>query len=283
MPAPAAAENASPPTAPGQIAAGQIAAGQIDCRNLSHWFVKDDGSATQVLDRISLTIEDHRFVSLLGPSGCGKTTLLRAIHGLIVPSKGSVMIGGERVTGPGANRAMVFQEHNLLPWKTAIENVQFGCKLIGIESDESRQRARDAMALMGLTGFENHLPSQLSGGMKQRVGIARALSIRPQILLMDEPFGALDAQTREIMQNELLRLWEADRKTVVFVTHSIDESILLSDSIVVMSTRPGRISAIMDVGLPRPRDDEMRFDPRWASLRKRLWQLLKPEIIEAGQ
>jgi NitT/TauT family transport system ATP-binding protein len=272
MPAADAVENIPPQTTPGKI----------DCRNISHWFVKNDGSTTQVLDRVSLSIDDHRFVSLLGPSGCGKTTLLRAIHGLIMPSQGLVMIGNRRVTGPGANRAMVFQEHNLLPWKTAIENVQFGCKLVGIAADDGRRRARDAMAMMGLEGFENHLPNQLSGGMKQRVGIARALSIRPQILLMDEPFGALDAQTREIMQSELLRLWEADRKTVVFVTYSIDESILLSDTIVVMSTRPGSITATIDVDLPRPRDDEMRSDPRWAALRKRLWRLLKPETIEAN-
>jgi len=273
MPAAATVENVSPPVAPGRI----------DCRDVSHWFLKDDDSAMQILDRISLTIEDHRFVSLLGPSGCGKTTLLRAMQGLIVPLSGSVMIGGDRVTGPGANRAMVFQEHNLLPWKTAIENVQFGCKLVGTASAESRHRARDAMALMGLSEFENHLPSQLSGGMKQRVGIARALSIRPRILLMDEPFGALDAQTREIMQNELLRIWEADRKTVVFVTHSIDESILLSDRIVVMSARPGRVAATIDVELPRPRNDEMRSDPYWAALRRRLWQLLKPGISKVSQ
>jgi NitT/TauT family transport system ATP-binding protein len=177
---------------------------------------------------------------------------------------------------------MVFQENNLLPWKTAMENLTFGCKLVGIPADESRRRARDAMALMGLTDFEHHLPSQLSGGMKQRVGIARALSIRPQTLLMDEPFGALDAQTREVMQSELLRIWEIDRKTVVFVTHSIDEAILLSDQIVVMGTRPGRIKIVIDVDLPRPRNDEMRGDARWVALRKQLWQLLKPEMIEAS-
>jgi NitT/TauT family transport system ATP-binding protein len=252
--------------------------GRIACRNISHWFVSAGGDAVHVLDRVSLTIHEHSFVSLLGPSGCGKTTLLRVIHGLVAPSRGSVTIGDELVTGPGADRAMVFQEHNLLPWKTAMENLTFGCKLVGIPADESRRRARDAMSLMGLTGFEHHLPSQLSGGMKQRVGIARALSIRPQTLLMDEPFGALDAQTREVMQSELLRIWELDRKTVVFVTHSIDEAILLSDRVVVMGTRPGRIKTVIDVDLPRPRDDEMRGDLRWVALRKQLWQLLKPEM-----
>jgi NitT/TauT family transport system ATP-binding protein len=261
-----------------EASAPVLGGGRIECRDISHWFANDRGDAVHVLDRVSLTIDEHSFVSLLGPSGCGKTTLLRVIHGLVMPSRGSVTIGGELVTGPGADRAMVFQEHNLLPWKTAMENLTFGCKLVGIPADESRRRAHDAMALMGLQGFERHLPSQLSGGMKQRVGIARALSIRPQTLLMDEPFGALDAQTREVMQSELLRIWEIDRKTVVFVTHSIDEAILLSDRVVVMGTRPGRIKTVIDVDLPRPRDDEMRGDPRWVKLRKQLWQLLKPEM-----
>lgn len=254
--------------------------GGIECQAVSHWLPREDGGDIQILDRVSLTIAERSFVSLLGPSGCGKTTLLRVIHGLIMPSDGAVVIGGQRVAGPGVNRAMVFQEHNLLPWKTALENLQFGCKLVGIPPEESRRRAMNAMALMGLKGFENYLPSRLSGGMKQRVGIARALSIQPQILLMDEPFGALDAQTREVLQAELLRIWEADRKTVVFVTHSIDEAILLSDQIVVMDAHPGRIKTIIDVDLPRPRDDDMRADPRWVSLRKRLWQLLKPGIVE---
>ena len=261
-----------------EASAPVLGGGRIECRDISHWFANDRGDAVHVLDRVSLTIDEHSFVSLLGPSGCGKTTLLRVIHGLVVPSRGNVTIGGELVTGPGADRAMVFQEHNLLPWKTAMENLTFGCKLVGIPADESRRRAHDAMALMGLQGFERHLPSQLSGGMKQRVGIARARSIRPQTLLMDEPFGALDAQTREVMQSELLRIWEIDRKTVVFVTHSIDEAILLSDRVVVMGTRPGRIKTVIDVDLPRPRDDEMRGDPRWVKLRKQLWQLLKPEM-----
>ncbi len=255
--------------------------GRIECRNVSHWFSDQTGRAAHVLDSVSLTIREHSFVSLLGPSGCGKTTLLRVIHGLIVPTQGTVTIGDEVVTGPGANRAMVFQEHNLLPWKTAIDNLTFGCKLVGIPADESRRRAQEAIALMGLKGFEKHLPSQLSGGMKQRVGIARALSIRPQTLLMDEPFGALDAQTREVMQSELLRIWEADRKTVAFVTHSIDEALLLSDQIIVMGTRPGKIKTIVDVDLQRPRNsDDLRADPRWADLRKRLWQLLKTEMFE---
>ena len=254
--------------------------GTIDCVGVSHSFATDAGTRVEVLRSVSLTIEAHSFVSLLGPSGCGKTTLLRAIHGLVSPTKGQIIIGDQRVRGPDANRAMVFQEYNLLPWKTALENVKFGCGLVGISKEESHLRAVDAFKTMGLQGFENHLPSQLSGGMKQRVGIARALSISPKILLMDEPFGALDAQTRELMQGELLRLWEGDRKTVVFVTHSIDEAILLSDRIVVMGTRPGRIKTLIDIDLPRPRSDEMRSTPTWTALRKRLWDLLKPETVE---
>jgi len=253
---------------------------QILCKDVSHWFFKSDGTPIQVLDRVSLTLEPHSFTSLLGPSGCGKTTLLRVIDGLIRPAVGTVTVGGEAVTGPSANRAMVFQEHNLLPWKTARENIRFGCKLVGIPANESLRRANEAIALMGLNGFEHHLPSQLSGGMKQRVGIARALSIHPQFLLMDEPFGALDAQTREVLQIELLKIWEADRKTVVFVTHSLDEAILLSDRIVIMGTRPGHVKAVIDVDLPRPRSDDMRADPVWTNLRRHLWQLLKPEMIE---
>jgi NitT/TauT family transport system ATP-binding protein len=252
--------------------------GRIECRNISHWFASEGARPVHVLDRVSLMVREHSFVSLLGPSGCGKTTLLRIMHGLIMPSKGDVTIGSERVLGPNASRAMVFQEHNLLPWKTTIENLKFGCKLVGVPAGERHRRALDAIALTGLGGFENHLPTQLSGGMKQRVGLARALAIQPRILLMDEPFGALDAQTREVMQAELLRLWESDRKTVAFVTHSIDEAILLSDSVVVMASRPGRIKTIMEIDLPRPRDERARDDPRWRDLRHALWELLKPEI-----
>ncbi len=250
----------------------------IVARDISHWFGGQRGAGLQVIDKAALEIAPHRFVSLLGPSGCGKTTLLRILHGLILPSEGTVSILGERVLGPAANRAMVFQEHNLLPWKTAIENVKFACKLVGIAPAERQRRAEQALGRAGLSAFLNHFPSQLSGGMKQRVGIARALAISPEVLLMDEPFGALDAQTREIMQTELLRLWEADRKTVVFVTHSIDEAILLSDEVVVMTHRPGRIKTIIEIDLPRPRDPAARDSAEWGKLRRMLWDLLSPEL-----
>ena len=251
-----------------------LGGGRIECRDISHWFANDRGDAVHVLDRVSLTIDEHSFVSLLGPSGCGKTTLLRVIHGLVMPSRGSVTIGGELVTGPGADRAMVFQEHNLLPWKTAMENLTFGCKLVGIPADESRRRAHDAMALMGLQGFERHLPSQLSGGMKQRVGIARALAIDPKVLLMDEPFGALDAQTRETMQAELLELHARTRKTILFVTHDLDEAVLIADRIVVMKN--GRVQEVMDVPLKRPRPDLgiVRGTPEFAETRYKVWRAI---------
>jgi ABC-type nitrate/sulfonate/bicarbonate transport system ATPase subunit len=258
--------------------------GSILCRDVSHIFSKAGSPDVQVLDGVNLTIEKQSFVSLLGPSGCGKTTLLRIIDGLIPATSGEVLIDGEVVKKPEANRAMVFQEHNLLPWKTALENVEFGCRLATrLPRAERRSRALAALGMAGLADFANHYPSQLSGGMKQRVGIARALAIDPTTMLMDEPFGALDAQTRELMQNELLRLWEADRKTVVFVTHSIDEAVLLSDLIVVMSHRPGRIKALINVSLPRPRTETLRATAEWNDLRQHLWELLRPEIDETAR
>jgi NitT/TauT family transport system ATP-binding protein len=249
----------------------------VTCQNLSHWFEQPDGNRLVVLDTINLTIPAGTFVSLLGPSGCGKTTLLRMFHGLVNPAQGRITIDGEHVTAPASNRAMVFQDHNLLPWKTALENVTFACRLAGVPSVEREARALTALDTVGLSKFANHLPSQLSGGMKQRVGLARALALGPKMLLMDEPFGALDAQTREIMQTELLRVWEADRKTVVFVTHSIDEAILLSDLVVVMSHHPGRVKELVPIDLPRPRE-HARDRPEWASYRNHLWLSLKPEM-----
>jgi ABC-type nitrate/sulfonate/bicarbonate transport system ATPase subunit len=261
----------------GAVVSPPAAAGGIVCDQVSHAFDRPKAPPLAVFTDVSLDIATRSFVSLLGPSGCGKTTLLRVIHGLIRPAAGRVLIGGKVVAGPAADRAMVFQEHNLLPWKSAIDNVRFGMKLARVPRAEQAARAAQALRLVGLQGFADSLPSQLSGGMKQRVGLARALAIQPRVLLMDEPFGALDAQTREVMQEELLRLWEDDRKTVVFVTHSIDESILLSDEIVVMTQRPGRIRCVMPVPLPRPRSVHDRDGQVWSSLRRELWDMLKPE------
>ncbi len=253
------------------------AAAQICCENISHVFNQKHRPSLKVIDHVNLTIEAGTFVSLLGPSGCGKTTLLRMLHGLVHPTSGRVFVSGAPVRKPTPDRAMVFQDHNLLPWKTVKENVVFACRLAGVAYGQREPRAREALTKVGLGEFLDHFPSQLSGGMKQRVGLARALSVTPQVLLMDEPFGALDAQTREVMQEELLRVWESDRKTVVFVTHSIDEAILLSDKVVVMSQRPGTIKEILSIDLPRPRQDA-RDLPEWATYRRHLWNALRPEI-----
>jgi len=250
----------------------------ISARHIAHWFGDGRSEDDKVLDVAELDIAPHHFVSLLGPSGCGKTTLLRMLHGLIVPVEGTIAIDGRRVTKPTADRAMVFQEHNLLPWRTVIENIEFACSLVGMSRADREAQASKTLEQVGLAKFAKYYPHELSGGMKQRVGIARALAIRPDTLLMDEPFGALDAQTRELMQIELLRLWETDRKTVVFVTHSIDESILLSDEIIVMTHRPGRVKRIVPIDLPRPRQAVARDGAEWGRLRRVLWDLLSPEI-----
>ena len=254
---------------------------------VSHEFAATtrDDLTVQVLAEIDLTIQDGEFVSLLGPSGCGKTTLLRIIAGLIRPSQGTVFIDGRPVDGPSRERAMVFQEFNLLPWRTSLRNVEFGLEVQGVPLPERRVKAQETVKLVGLEGFEGHYPHQLSGGMKQRIGLARALSTNPKYLLMDEPFGALDPQVRELMQVELLRLWEADRKTVLFVTHSIEEAIFLSDQVVIFSARPGRVREVMRIDLPRPRGEkeaDLRIGKQFLEHRQYIWQLLKPELIVDG-
>jgi ABC-type nitrate/sulfonate/bicarbonate transport system ATPase subunit len=235
-----------------------------------------NAQAVRALADVSLDVAPQTFVSVVGPSGCGKTTLLRIIDGLILPTNGSVAIDGARVTGPARDRAMVFQDADLLPWRTTLANVMFGLEVHGAPRATCEARARAAIALVGLDGFEHHYPGQLSGGMRQRVGLARALSTQPRLLLMDEPFGALDAQTREAMQEELLRLWEHDQKTVVFITHSIDEAVLLSDVVVVLTARPGTVREVIPIELLRPRSNEedLRGDPRFAEYRRRINALL---------
>ncbi|HZS01580.1 MAG TPA: ABC transporter ATP-binding protein [Chloroflexota bacterium] len=230
----------------------------------------------RALADVSLDVPPQTFVSIVGPSGCGKTTLLRIIDGLVMPTTGAVWIDGAPVTGPARDRAMVFQDADLLPWRTTLANVMFGLEVQGAPRAACEARAREAIARVGLDGFEHHYPGQLSGGMRQRVGLARALSTDPRLLLMDEPFGALDAQTREAMQEELLRLWEQDQKTVVFITHSIDEAVLLSDTVVVMTARPGTIREVIPIELPRPRwrEEDLRGDPRFAEYRRRINALL---------
>jgi ABC-type nitrate/sulfonate/bicarbonate transport system ATPase subunit len=258
----------------------------IELEHVGHAFVPPVGRVPlPVLDDVDLAVPDGAFVSVVGPTGCGKTTLLRIVHGLLRPTSGRVVIDGRPVTGPSADRAMVFQEFNLLPWRNARHNVELGLEVQGADRARRRAAADAALRLVGLAGFEEHYPHQLSGGMKQRLGLARALCTAPRYLLMDEPFGALDLQTRELMQVELSRLWERDRKTVLFVTHSVDEAVFLSDRVVVLSARPARVLQVIDVRLPRPRgadDRELRATAAFAEHGQRVRHLLRQEQPEAA-
>ena len=230
--------------------------------------------STVALDDFNLDIEKHKFISIIGPSGCGKTTFLRVLAGLTAVSSGKVLIDGKAIAGPGPDRAVVFQEHVLMPWFNALRNVTFGLEAEGVPRAERRRKARELMRLVGLDGFESYYPPELSGGMRQRVGLARALLVNPETLLMDEPFGSLDAQTRESMQDELLKIWELQRKTVVFSTHSIEEAVYMSDQVVVMTPRPGRVKEVANVNLPRPREYSHRVSSEFMDLRLHIWERL---------
>lgn len=245
----------------------------IHARNLKMVFSGNSTSCT-ALDDFNLNVKRHEFLSIIGPSGCGKTTFLRVLAGLIRPTSGKISINGRKVTAPGPDRAMVFQEIVLMPWRNALRNAQFGLEMRD-GRDKSRAKAMDLMRLVGLEGFEKYYPDELSGGMRQRVGIARALAVDPEILLMDEPFGSLDAQTRENLQDELLRIWGIQRKTVVFSTHSIEEAIYLSDRIAVMSPRPGKVKETVKVSLSRPREYTQKMSPEFGELRRIVWSLIK--------
>jgi NitT/TauT family transport system ATP-binding protein len=234
--------------------------------------------AVVAFHQLALTVERNEILCVVGPSGCGKTTLLRCIAGLIELSDGRILVHGVPVAGrPPDGVAMVFQHFGLLPWKTVYDNAAFGLKVAGVSRAEVKDRVAHYLNLVGLTGFEQHYPYQLSGGMQQRVGLVRALAMNPSVLLMDEPFAALDAQTREVLQEELLALMErpGERKTMVFITHSIDEAIILGDRIAVMTARPGRIKEVLDMPFGRPREvDAIRADPRFAELRQHIWRQL---------
>lgn len=220
---------------------------------------------------VNLEVEDGLFLCVIGRTGCGKTTLLRMIAGLDAPTDGEISFNGERTTGPSPERGFVFQEYVLFPWRTVEKNIEFGLEVKGMGREEREKLVKRYIELVGLKGFEKYLPKELSGGMKQRVAIARALVNDPKILLMDEPFGALDAQTRNKMQEELLRIWEKEHKTVIFVTHNVDEALFLADRIVVMACGPGRVEEVLDVKLPRPR---LRTSPEVNALRDRILRLL---------
>src|SRR6187397_123519 len=231
----------------------ESASSMIAIERLSKTFETSRGTSHLALSEISLDVAQGEFVSVLGPSGCGKSTLLYIVGGFVAPSTGSVMVSGQPVTGPGPDRGPVFQEFALFPWKTVLGNVMYGLKQQGVAQAQAQARVSDLLAMVHLSGYENFYPKELSGGMKQRVAIARTLAYQPSILLMDEPFGALDAHTRTGMQHELLEIWERDRKTVLFVTHSVEEAVFLSDRVVVLTRAPGRIKEIVAIDLARPR------------------------------
>ena len=248
---------------------------KLEIKGISKSFVHR-GEKLQVLQDFSLAVADLEFVVLLGPSGCGKSTLLRIVDGIDNCDEGAVILNGKDVTGTtGGGRGMVFQSFELFPWRTALGNIEFGLEVAGVSKAERRETARHYINLVGLSRFEDSYPHQLSGGMQQRVGIARALAIKPDILLMDEPYGALDVQTRDLLQTELLRIWDSERKTVIFVTHSIEEAIYLADRIVVITPRPGRIDRIIEVPFARPREEEIKAGPEFLAMRRDIWSSLK--------
>jgi NitT/TauT family transport system ATP-binding protein len=229
---------------------------------------------------VELNVRSNEVLCIVGPSGCGKTTLLRCIGGLLTPSSGEVLIDGEPIRAPREGVAIVFQHFGLLPWKTVVDNVAFGLRIARLPRQRVAEKVEHYIHLVGLGGFENHYPYQLSGGMQQRVGLARALAIDPEILLMDEPFASVDAQTREVLQEELLQLHDRERKTMIFITHSIDEAIILGDRVAVMASRPGRVKEVLQVNFPRPRDPAaIRAQPRYTEIRNHIWEELRPAVV----
>lgn len=255
---------------------------KLETHRLSKSFVRGD-QELQVLRNVEISVSEGEFVSFVGASGCGKTTLLRIIHGLIPPTVGEVVVDDIAVDGPSTQRGFVLQNDSLLPWRSVIRNVTFGLEVLGVSRADAATRAEDMLALVGLEGFENHYPMEISGGMRQRVNLARALVVDPEILLMDEPFASLDAQTREVMQLELLRIWEQRRKTVLFVTHQIDEAVYLSDRIIVFATRPGRVAKDLVVDLPRPRALSIKRSPEFLGYVDTIWKLIEDEVMATAR
>lgn len=239
---------------------------------------KRQGGSIEVLDDVSLSIRSGEFLSIVGPSGCGKTTLLRIFAGLIPPTDGSVSYDGEEITSPSSKMGFVFQSDNLMPWRTVKDNVALGPELRGERRRSYLPRIEAMLNLVGLAGFGDYYPHQLSGGMRQRVNLARALAIQPEVLLMDEPFASLDAQTRDIMQEELLRIWRETRNTVIFITHQIDEAIFLADRVIIMRARPGTVQEICEVDIERPRTLEVKRDPRFTKLADHIWHGIERQV-----
>lgn len=251
---------------------------KLETKNLRMEYVRrSDGSRVVALDNVNVQIEPNKFVAIVGPSGCGKTTFIKIVDGLLRASSGEILIDGRSVDGPGRDRAMVFQEASLLPWRTVFRNVTYGLECQGRADAASAKRVDELIRLVGLGGFEDNYPHELSGGMQQRCNLARALALDPEVLIMDEPFAALDAQTRELMQAELLRIWRETRKTVLFVTHQINEAVYLADQVLVFGARPGTVRDVVDIDLPRPRELSLKRDPRFLAYEDRIWKTIEVE------
>jgi NitT/TauT family transport system ATP-binding protein len=253
----------------------------LEIKSVSKTFPGANGG-TVALQSTDLSVQENDFITILGPSGCGKSTLLRMVAGLDSPTAGKIELDGRMVSGPGADRGMVFQSYTLFPWLTVLQNVCFGLREKGMSQADQHALARQFIKKVGLDGFESHFPKQLSGGMQQRTALARALANNPRILLMDEPFGALDHQTRELMQELLESIWEAERKTVLFVTHDIDEAIFMANRVVVMTARPGRIKCDLPVSIDHPRHYSVKTKPVFSDLKARLTEEIRIEVQRAG-
>jgi NitT/TauT family transport system ATP-binding protein len=255
---------------------------EIDRVSKRYWFEREAREIPALVD-VSLSVANGEFVAVVGPSGCGKTSLMNIVAGLLPYDEGTVSIDGKKISGPGIDRAVVFQHASLLPWRTISGNIRYGMEMQKrFDAATMRERADSFLKLVGLSGFENHYPSELSGGMQQRVNLARALAADPVVLLMDEPFAALDAQTREFMQAELLKIWSKAQKTVLFITHQINEAVYLADRVVVMSARPGRVKGTFDVPFARPRGLELKRDPKFLQLEDAIWKLIEEEADKLG-
>jgi NitT/TauT family transport system ATP-binding protein len=255
---------------------------EIDHLSKRYW-TERNASSVLALSDVSISVPDGEFMALVGPSGCGKTSLLNIVAGLLPYEEGSVRIDGKRVAGPGVDRSVVFQNASLLPWRTIAGNVRYGMEMQRrFDEATMRERTDYFIKLVGLSGFDRHYPSELSGGMQQRVNLARALASDPMVLLMDEPFAALDAQTREFMQSELLKIWAKARKTVLFITHQINEAVYLADRVAVMSARPGRVKQVFRIPFERPRTLHLKREPRFLEVEDAIWQLIEEESDRLG-
>ncbi len=255
----------------------------LTIEGVSHAFARRQAEPLQVLQDIDVTVMPGQVVALVGPSGCGKSTLFKILSGLIRPQTGDVAVAGHRISGPNAELGFVFQNDRLLPWKTVRQNVAFGLRARGVDRRAAEAKADEVIDLVGLGGFGDAHPHHLSGGMRQRVNIARSLALEPRVLLMDEPFSALDAQTREVMQEELLDIWSRAGSTVLFITHQIDEAVFLADNVVVMRARPGRIATTLDIDLPRPRRLDMKHDAQFTAYVDRIWGEIETQVRESAR